>query len=64
MTKKSWLNRKKKKQVDRIILKRWAEPKEIANVCLFLGSSLADYINGQEIYVDGGWISKGLQNDN
>ena len=65
MTKKSGLNRKKRKnRSDRIILKRWAEPKDIANVCLFLGSSLADYINGQEIYVDGGWISKGLQNDN
>ena len=65
MTKKSWLNKKKRKnRSDRIILKRWAEPKDVANACLFLGSSLADYINGQDIYVDGGWISKGLKNDN
>jgi len=65
MTKKSWLNIKKRKsRSDRIILNRWAEPKDVANVCLFLGSNLADYINGQEIYVDGGWISKGLKNDN
>ena len=27
----------------------------------FLGSDLASYINGQEIYVDGGWLSKGLK---
>tara|TARA_B100001057_G_C22824790_1_gene940953 strand:- start:523 stop:1290 length:768 start_codon:yes stop_codon:yes gene_type:complete len=65
MTKKSWLNiNKRKSRSDRIILKRWAEPKDIANVCLFLGSNLADYINGQDIYVDGGWTSKGLKNDN
>jgi NAD(P)-dependent dehydrogenase (short-subunit alcohol dehydrogenase family) len=65
MTEKSWLNKKKKKnRSDRIILNRWAKPKDIANVCLFLGSNLADYINGQEIYVDGGWLSKGLKNDN
>ena len=28
-----------------------------------LGSDLASYINGQEIYVDGGWLSKGLKKD-
>jgi NAD(P)-dependent dehydrogenase (short-subunit alcohol dehydrogenase family) len=64
MTEKSWLDKKKKKnRSDRIILNRWANPKDIANACLFLGSNLADYINGQEIYVDGGWLSKGLKND-
>ncbi len=65
MTKKSWLNQKKKKnRSERIISNRWADPKDIANTCLFLGSELASYINGQEIYVDGGWLSKGLKNDN
>ena len=64
MTEKSWLDKKKKKnRSDRIILNRWANPKDIANAYLFLGSNLADYINGQEIYVDGGWLSKGLKND-
>ena len=38
-------------------------PNDIANTCLFLGSDLSSYINGQEIYVDGGWLSKGLKND-
>ena len=65
MTKKSWINIKKRKnRSERIILKRWAQPIDIANTCLFLGSSLANYINGQEIYGDGGWLSKGLKNDN
>ena len=64
MTKKSWQNKKKKKnRSERIISNRWANPEDIANACIFLGSDLADYINGQEIYVDGGWLSKGLKND-
>jgi NAD(P)-dependent dehydrogenase (short-subunit alcohol dehydrogenase family) len=64
MTKKSWLDKKKRNnRSDRIILNRWANPKDIANTCLFLGSSFSEYINGQEIYVDGGWLSKGLKND-
>ena len=64
MTEKSWSDKKKKKsRSERIISNRWADPKDIANSCLFLGSELASYINGQEIYVDGGWLSKGLKND-
>ena len=64
MTKESWKNKKKRQnRSDRIILDRWADPKDVANTCLFLGSELASYINGQEIYVDGGWLSKGLKND-
>ena len=64
MTEKSWRDKKKKKnRSERIILTRWADPKDIADTCLFLGSELASYINGQEIYVDGGWLSKGLKND-
>jgi NAD(P)-dependent dehydrogenase (short-subunit alcohol dehydrogenase family) len=64
MTQKSWLNRKKKKnRSERIMLNRWANPSDIADACLFLGSDLASYINGQEIYVDGGWLSKGLKKD-
>jgi len=64
MTEKSWKDKKKKKnRSERIILARWAYPEDIANTCLFLGSELSSYINGQEIYVDGGWLSKGLKND-
>jgi NAD(P)-dependent dehydrogenase (short-subunit alcohol dehydrogenase family) len=64
MTERSWLDKKKRKnRSERIILDRWASPIDIANTCVFLGSELANYINGQEIYVDGGWLSKGLKND-
>ena len=64
MTEKSWKNKNKRKnRLERIILDRWANPKDIADTCLFLGSKLSGYINGQDIYVDGGWLSKGLKND-
>ncbi len=41
---------------DQIPLGRIAQPKDIAQACIFLLSSSADYINGQVINVDGGWI--------
>ena len=34
---------------------RWAVPQDIANAVLFLSSSLADHVCGENLLVDGGW---------
>ena len=44
---------------ERIPLKRFAEPKEIADMHVFLASDESTYITGQVIFVDGG-ISVGI----
>lgn len=40
-----------------IPLGRFGEPREIADVILFLCSDLASYVTGQVIHVNGGWVS-------
>ena len=42
------------KQRERIVLKRFGKPEEIAAVAHFLTSDAASYITGQTIVVDGG----------
>lgn len=34
---------------------RWGQPRDVANVCLFLASPLADYVTGVVLPADGGW---------
>jgi len=46
----------KKAYLDKVTIKRFGEAKDISNVALFLASSLANYITGQVIVVDGGLI--------
>ena len=59
MTNSTWNNRIKK-QVNSILLKRLAEPDEIASVILFLCNDNCTYITGQNINVDGGF---GIKNE-
>lgn len=44
----------KKKYMAGIPLKRFADPKEVANVALFLACDLSSYVNGQTLSVCGG----------
>ena len=41
--------------IERTPMRRWGESEEVANSCLFLGSSLSSYVTGDVINVDGGW---------
>ncbi len=41
----------------RIPLGRWADPEDLAGAAVFLASDASDYITGQVIFVDGGWLS-------
>jgi meso-butanediol dehydrogenase/(S,S)-butanediol dehydrogenase/diacetyl reductase len=45
--------------LDRIPQGRPAEPEEIAAAALFLGSTDASYVNGENIVVDGAWNTSG-----
>ena len=36
---------------------RWGRPEELIGTAVFLSSKASDYINGQIIYVDGGWLA-------
>ena len=61
MTLRSFENSKLKKNRDtRMILKRWGEPKDLVGPCIFLASDSSSYITGSDIFVDGGWLAKGL----
>ena len=59
MTKNGWSNNRKEIE-DRTILGRWGEPEDLIGTVIFLLSKASSYITGQDIYVDGGYLAKGL----
>jgi len=51
-------NQERNKEISgRIPLGRWADPEDLAGTAVFLASDASDYITGQVIFVDGGWLS-------
>jgi|TARA_B110000305_G_scaffold233734_1_gene290660 NAD(P)-dependent dehydrogenase (short-subunit alcohol dehydrogenase family) len=42
--------------LDMIPARRWGEPEEVANACIYLASDLAEYVMGTSLIVDGGYL--------
>jgi gluconate 5-dehydrogenase len=36
---------------------RWGQPEDVAGTAVFLASSASDFVTGQILYVDGGWVA-------
>lgn len=61
MSIKSYKNKKLSKQrVDRMIIKRWGKANDLFGALEYLMSDKSSYMTGQDMVIDGGWISKGL----
>jgi 2-deoxy-D-gluconate 3-dehydrogenase len=44
--------------LERIPAGRWAEPSDLDGAVVFLASRASDYVHGQVIVVDGGWLGR------
>jgi 2-deoxy-D-gluconate 3-dehydrogenase len=44
--------------LERIPSGRWGKPEDIAGAAVFLASSASDYVTGQILAVDGGWMAR------
>ena len=57
LTKPLTENKKRNTEItSKILMGRWGEPEDLAGTAVFLASPASDYITGQTIPVDGGWL--------
>ena len=61
MVKTSYENKKEHSLREKhTILGIWGTVEDLVGPCIFLSSNASNYITGQDIYVDGGWLANGL----
>lgn len=61
MTKKSFENKASRITREKhTLLGRWGEMSDLVGPCIFLASNASNYVTGQDIYVDGGWLVNGI----
>jgi 2-deoxy-D-gluconate 3-dehydrogenase len=44
--------------LERIPAGRWGDPEDLAGAAVFLASSASDYVNGEVLVIDGGWMAR------
>ena len=44
--------------LERIPAGRWGEPEDLVGAVVFLASRAGDYVHGQVLAVDGGWLGR------
>ena len=43
--------------INRLSIKRWGKPEDLQGAIIFLASAASDYMTGQVLYIDGGWLA-------
>lgn len=44
--------------IPRIPVGRWGKPEDMKGVAVFLASQASNYVSGEAIVVDGGWLAR------
>ena len=61
MTKKFYRQKEKRKlRLSRIPMNRYGKPEELFGIIVYLISGASSYVTGQDFYIDGGLLAKGL----
>lgn len=49
-----------KERIDRAMIKRYGEPKDLVGGVIFLASNASAYVTGIDLFIDGGWSVNGI----